>query len=73
MKYLCNALVGLCALLGVVLVGFLLYTIFVYMPVAIYTEAKCLKQGYPKHAVSVGLEQYCMNLDGSVTVKVDHQ
>lgn len=52
---------------------FSLYAMFVYTPVSIYTEAECLRKGYPKHAVSVGLERYCMNLDGSVTVKVDHQ
>lgn len=52
---------------------FVLYTMLIFTPVSIYTQAECLRKGFPKHAVSVGLERYCMNLDGSVTVKVDHQ
>ena len=48
-------------------------SVFIYAPVRLYTEAECLAKGYPKYAVSVGLERYCVNLDGSVTVKVDHQ
>ena len=45
--------------------------IFVYLSVDLYTQAECLRNGYPKHAISVGLERYCMNLTGSVTVKVE--
>jgi hypothetical protein len=51
--------------------AFVGYTIFVWAPVYLYAEAKCLEKGYPKANVSVGLSRYCMNLDGSVTVKVD--
>ena len=51
---------------------FLLYVMFFIMPVALYTDAECLRNGYPKAEVTVGLERYCMNLDGSVTVKVEH-
>ena len=53
------------------LVLFFLYTLFVYTPVSLWAQAKCLRNGYPKSSVSVGLESYCMNLDGSVTVRVD--
>lgn len=52
---------------------FLAYAIFIYTPVALYAEAKCLTKGYPESRVSVGLEQYCMTLDGTITVKVDKQ
>ena len=47
------------------------YVLFVLVPVVMYTEAECLRNGYPKYAVSIGLERYCMTLDGAVTVKVD--
>ena len=50
---------------------FALYVIFVLAPVSMWAEAKCLRNGYPKAATTIGLETYCMNLDGSVTVKVD--
>jgi hypothetical protein len=50
---------------------FLLYVLAAIIPVSMYTEAECLRNGYPKSAVTVGLERYCMNLDGSVTVKVE--
>ena len=51
--------------------GFGGYTMFVWTPVSLYYEAKCLEKGYPESRVSVGLVGYCMNLDGTVTVKVD--
>jgi len=57
--------------IGVSFPLFCLYTIFIWGPVNIYTEAKCLKAGYPEHRVSVGLEMYCLNLQGDVTVNVD--
>ncbi len=57
--------------LGTPIVLFVLFDVFIWVPVYIYTEAECLRQGYPKPKVSVGLERYCMNLDGSVTVKVN--
>ena len=47
------------------------YVLFIYTPVTLYAEAECLRAGYPKAYVSVGLERYCSNLDGAVTVKVD--
>ena len=50
---------------------FSLYVIFVWLPVSMYAEADCLRNGYPKAKVSVGLERYCITLDGLVTVKVD--
>lgn len=49
------------------------YTFFFYTPVTLYTEAECLKKGYPEYRVSVGLERYCMTLGGAVTVQVDKQ
>lgn len=51
----------------------ILAVIFIYMPVLLYTEAECIRKGYPKAYVSVGLERYCSNLEGSVIVKVDKQ
>ena len=42
---------------------FMVYAIFIYMPVTIYTESECLREGYPEYRFSVGLERYCMTLD----------
>jgi hypothetical protein len=50
---------------------FMAYVMFVVFPVSLYAEAKCLRSGYPKAHVTVGLEVYCSTLDGAVTVKVD--
>ncbi len=49
---------------------FCIYIMFVIMPVSLYAESECLKKGYPKAHVTVGLEQYCSTLDGAVTVKI---
>ena len=50
---------------------FLLYGMFFIMPLSFYTDAECLRKGFPKSTVTIGLERYCMNLDGTVTVKVE--
>lgn len=59
--------------IGTVFLVCAVYTLLVYSPVLLYTEAECLRNGYPKATVSVGLERYCMTLDGAVTVKVQKQ
>ena len=59
-------------LISVLFLAFIfVYTFFVWVPVYLYAEAKCLEKGYPKQRVSVGLSIYCINLEGSVTVNVD--
>lgn len=61
-------------LLAIVLVPLLTlcaWVMFVMLPVMFYTEAECLRKGYPKYNVSIGLERYCSNLNGAVTVRVD--
>ena len=50
---------------------FVAYVLFVLVPVSMYADAKCLRNGYPKSHVTIGLETYCSNLQGTVTVKVD--
>lgn len=52
---------------------FFLYLVVVWTPVYLYAESECLRAGYPKTQVSVGLERYCTNLDGAVTVLVKKQ
>ena len=52
---------------------FSIYMVFVILPVIMYTDAQCLRQGMPKAHVTIGLERYCSTLDGSVTVKVTKQ
>ena len=55
----------------VTVIGIVIIVLFLYLPVQLYTEAECLRKGYPKASVTIGLERYCLTLDGAVTVKVD--
>lgn len=60
-------------IIGGVLAAFALLVavmMFVYLPVMLKTEADCLRQGFPKYSVSVGLERYCLNMQGAVTTVV---
>ena len=57
----------------VLVCAFAAYLIFVVLPVTMHAEAECLRNGYPKAQVTIGLERYCTTLDGAVTVKVDKQ
>lgn len=52
---------------------FFAYLCFVVAPVMLYAEIQCLRQGYPKYSVAINLESYCLNLEGTVTVKVKPQ
>ena len=61
--------IGLIILFG----SMLTYMFLIFIPVKLYTQAECLREGYPEYRVSIGLERYCMNLDGTITVKVDKQ
>lgn len=53
------------------MVLFILYGMFFIIPLQFYAEAKCLRAGYPVAHVTIGLETYCSNQQGTVTVKVD--
>ena len=64
-------LVAVAAIICVPPVLIFLYIVVIALPVMLYTEAECLRNGYPKYSVSIGLERYCMNLQGTVTVRVD--
>jgi len=46
---------------------------FIMFPVTLHADRKCLEAGYPKSSVTYNFDIYCMNLDGSVTVRVDKQ
>jgi hypothetical protein len=47
------------------------YLMFVVTPYAIYAESKCLAAGYPDSRVTIGLDIYCVGIDGAVTNRVD--
>ena len=47
--------------------AFMLYTLFIWMPVNIVHEARCLKAGFPEYKTTVFLDGYCINLDGDIT------
>lgn len=68
---LINCVKGLFAFVGIWIFGIALWVLIVMVPVMMYTEAQCLRNGYPKYNVSVGLERYCSNLTGTITVQVD--
>lgn len=59
------------ATLAAVFLVFLLAVVFVYAPRSLYVDQKCAQQGFPKSKVTVDLTGYCMNLDGSVTIKME--
>jgi hypothetical protein len=48
-----------------------LYALFIWAPYNMYADSACLNKGYPDYRVTIGLEVYCLNLDGSVTVNVE--
>ena len=56
--------------LAAVVLLFVLYVLFVWAPVMLYTEAVCYEKGYPDYRLTVGLKKYCMALDGVVSVEV---
>lgn len=62
---------SLFATVMVPLVLFCVYLMFYIIPVSMYGDVKCKDKGYPKADVTILGDIYCMNLDGSVTVKVD--
>ncbi len=56
--------------IGFLLLFLILVGAFVYLPAGIIAEKRCLEEGYPKYAVTYDLTSYCMNLEGTITVKV---
>lgn len=63
-------------LLNIVIAIFLLfvaYVMLIYMPIHVYTEISCIKQGFPDHKVTINLERYCITIEGATTAKVVKQ
>lgn len=56
--------------LGLMLLS-MVYLIFVMLPLNALAEEKCLEAGYPKATVTWNYKRYCMNLEGTVTVKIE--
>jgi len=52
------------------LILFLILLLFVILPRTLVVERQCLQAGYPKSTIDYTLTGYCMNLEGTVTVKV---
>lgn len=50
---------------------FLLYALFWLAPSDMANEAACLAKGYPKTSTDWKGNGYCMNLEGTVTVKLE--
>lgn len=57
--------------IGAVVILWILYCLVIWAPYNIYAESQCLAKGFPEYRVTVGLEIYCLNLDGSLTVNVE--
>lgn len=49
---------------------FILYVVFVVLPVGLRTEELCYAKGFPEATVTWNLKRYCMNLSGDVTVNI---
>lgn len=47
------------------------WMVFWILPISLNAESKCLAKGYPLSSVDWKGNAYCMNLSGTVTVKVD--
>lgn len=45
--------------------------LFVYLPVLVHAEKRCLQAGYPETRITYDFERFCMNLEGTVTIRVD--
>ena len=61
-----------CVNLAILAFGiFMAYFLLVMTPFAIWADAKCLSQGFPKYSVTWNLDAYCLNFDGAVTTKVE--
>ena len=67
MKWVAN--LGL--LIAALLLGMMLFILFVIFPVSMWANAECAKRGFPKAEVLWNLDTYCMNLDGAVTTKME--
>ena len=61
---------GALAALSLLMAVLMAVLMLVYAPVMLKTEADCLRQGFPKYSVSIGLERYCLNMQGAVTTVV---
>lgn len=47
-----------------------LYFLLYLLPLYLVSDSECARQGYPFAKVTVDAKAYCMNLDGSIVVKV---
>ena len=56
--------------LFIIIFIFWAYFSFLILPTAFFTQAECLRNGYPTYVVTIGLERYCTTLDGAVIVEV---
>lgn len=71
MEHLLDRLfMSMCGIMLLMLLA-MLFTLFVYAPVLLNAQAQCLEKGYPRSEVTWNLKKYCMNLEGTVTVRVD--
>jgi len=67
-----ESLLKWCLILAFAAVGVLaIYCFVVLLPATLNAEIKCARKGYPRAVVLFNLDTYCMNLDGSVTVKME--
>lgn len=53
--------------------GFLMLLICVDVPLSLYTDAQCLKQGYPSSRVTIDFDRYCVTTEGAIVPRVVKQ
>ncbi len=69
-KALDFAYAALLVFLGVMFLGSIV-VVFIYGPRSLSVDRQCLQSGYPHSKIDYHLDGYCMNLEGTVTVKVE--
>jgi len=65
-----------CVSAGVIAIAvlpFMLYALFVWLPVQIYADGRCTEAGYPGATVTFGLKGYCNDTALKRLVPLDAQ
>ena len=51
-------------------VALTIFSVTLFIPVAMYNRAKCLEEGYPRATTTFTLQGYCIGLEGNTSTIV---
>lgn len=54
----------------ILMLALALVILVVFIPLVLIAESDCLDKGYPKAKVTIGLDAYCIGIDGDVKNRV---